>query len=211
MKNSKSEIVKAARFCPECGFKLENGAMFCPNCGTKIDLPQITKQMSSVGKADVTTKGKTTCPYCGEEILETAKKCKHCGEWLEREEQECSEENIDALQQQQNSMRSAIEEAQWNESNSGALPIQAGIIAIVMGIIFKSWWVGLGTFFGFFILIMLPRIGIVVCVLLSLFYGYIGYVIGALFSTAAGWVIGIIIGLASLSINLSSRKWFKDF
>ena len=23
------------------------------------------------------------CPYCGEEILETAKKCKHCGEWLE--------------------------------------------------------------------------------------------------------------------------------
>ena len=23
------------------------------------------------------------CPYCGEEILSTAKKCKHCGEWLE--------------------------------------------------------------------------------------------------------------------------------
>lgn len=22
------------------------------------------------------------CPFCGEEILETAKKCKHCGEWL---------------------------------------------------------------------------------------------------------------------------------
>ncbi len=23
------------------------------------------------------------CPYCGEEILATAKKCKHCGEWLD--------------------------------------------------------------------------------------------------------------------------------
>ena len=23
------------------------------------------------------------CPYCGEEILATAKKCKHCGEWFE--------------------------------------------------------------------------------------------------------------------------------
>lgn len=26
------------------------------------------------------------CPYCGEEILATAKKCKHCGEWLDKEE-----------------------------------------------------------------------------------------------------------------------------
>ena len=26
--------------------------------------------------------GKKNCPYCGEEIMATAKKCKHCGEWL---------------------------------------------------------------------------------------------------------------------------------
>lgn len=25
------------------------------------------------------------CPYCGEEILDGAKKCKHCGEWLDAE------------------------------------------------------------------------------------------------------------------------------
>ena len=25
---------------------------------------------------------KRKCPYCGEEIMATAKKCKHCGEWL---------------------------------------------------------------------------------------------------------------------------------
>jgi len=26
--------------------------------------------------------GKKNCPYCGEEIMASAKKCKHCGEWL---------------------------------------------------------------------------------------------------------------------------------
>lgn len=26
-----------------------------------------------------------SCPFCGEEILTTAKKCKHCKEWLEKE------------------------------------------------------------------------------------------------------------------------------
>lgn len=35
-----------------------------------------------------------TCPFCGEEIMETAKKCKHCGEWLDRQ----SEESLQVIQ-----------------------------------------------------------------------------------------------------------------
>lgn len=31
------------------------------------------------------------CPYCGEEILSTAKKCKHCGTFLEKQCPECGE------------------------------------------------------------------------------------------------------------------------
>lgn len=37
------------------------------------------------------------CPYCGEEILVTARKCKHCGEWLEKKKIPCPvcQEEID--------------------------------------------------------------------------------------------------------------------
>ena len=51
-----------------------------------------------------------------------------------------------------------------------------------------------------------------VCILLSGFYAFIGFKIGAFFfSNEAGWVIAILVGIGSLGINLSSRKWLKDF
>lgn len=33
----------------------------------------------------------TTCPFCGEEIMVTAKKCKHCGKWIEKKCPQCGE------------------------------------------------------------------------------------------------------------------------
>jgi len=95
MKCSKcnAEIDDNARFCPECGnkieklqfcancgAKLEEGATFCSNCGEKIEsLPAVSQE-------------KMKCPYCGEEILATAKKCKHCGEWLDDSDDEIENE-----------------------------------------------------------------------------------------------------------------------
>ena len=36
-----------------------------------------------------------TCPFCGEEILSSAKKCTHCGEWINNVNQEYCIKNID--------------------------------------------------------------------------------------------------------------------
>ena len=37
------------------------------------------------------TKQTKTCPFCGKEVIATAKKCKHCGQWLEKQCPTCGE------------------------------------------------------------------------------------------------------------------------
>ena len=95
-----AEIEDSAMFCPECGSKiervvfcascgakLEGGATFCSNCGKKIE------QLSEFSQE------KMKCPYCGDEILATAKKCKHCGECLDdsHKDAEVLEENKESF------------------------------------------------------------------------------------------------------------------
>ena len=46
---------------------------------------------------------KKTYPYCGEEIMATAKKCKHCGEWLEAEVPDNGEDVEDSVSVSQQS------------------------------------------------------------------------------------------------------------
>lgn len=71
------------------------------------------------------------CPYCGEEILATAKKCKHCGEWLEEQETVLTDEELEQIAE--DAVNAAIasmeeKEAKWNKIR---IIIEAVVIVII--------------------------------------------------------------------------------
>ena len=151
-----------------------------------------------------------TCPYCGEEILASAKKCKHCGEWLEQDPSHSPEEQTDEMPMHAH-VRKGIVNAQFNEENSGILSGEIVIIAIIVGVVQQSWWWFGGSLVGLLLLLAIPYVGSLLCIILSLAWGVIGYVIGINFiSDNAAWVMGILATLAGLGIHFSGREWFKD-
>jgi len=48
------------------------------------------------------TELKKQCPFCGEEILSTAKKCKHCGEWLDGKHGDEIQNHVSKKESQEN-------------------------------------------------------------------------------------------------------------
>ena len=111
-----------------------------------------------------------TCPYCGGEILETAKKCKHCGKWLEQKCPQCGEwvsaeakkcrycgywfdpwqrrqqekaehEKLNPTPQQPKiDLESAIEEHEDNKQAGCILNIECGIIIVILGFALDWDW-----------------------------------------------------------------------
>lgn len=66
---------------------------------------------------------KKRCPYCGKEILATAKKCKHCKKWLETNEDITVQRNVN------------VNDSSISERNNWHILIIAAIIGCVVGII----------------------------------------------------------------------------
>lgn len=81
-----------------------------------------------------------------------------------------------------------------------------------VGIALESWWWFFGVGLGGSILLMVPFIGAVMCVVIGLAWGLLAGILGAaLFSsTAAGWVIGILVGIFAIVGHLEARKKHMD-
>jgi DNA-directed RNA polymerase subunit RPC12/RpoP len=79
--------------CSQCKQELEapefmqGKTILCHHCQSSVNV-ETTEHQPESSKEDEPIqfrlkKETKDCPYCGEEILEVAKKCKHCGEFLE--------------------------------------------------------------------------------------------------------------------------------
>ena len=58
--------------CSVCGEKVEKSLSHCPICHEPLHASHLPLDMEEHHKP---------CIFCGEDILDVAKKCKHCGEW----------------------------------------------------------------------------------------------------------------------------------
>lgn len=68
-----AEILENSKFCPECGNKIDN-KKFCPKCGAKIQ-----ENVKFCQECGTQIDGKRTCKKCGTELQENEKFCPECG------------------------------------------------------------------------------------------------------------------------------------
>ena len=77
--NCGADVKANAKFCPECGKKIEQESKKCPNCGAEVKAnakfcPECGKKLTEENKK---------CPKCGAQVKSGAKFCPECGEKLQ--------------------------------------------------------------------------------------------------------------------------------
>ncbi len=87
-----------AKFCPECGFKLEGNFNFCPECGFDLKNSEVKQRESEdtpehAGKGQEIPAGKIVCDNCGELNDSSSYVCSGCGAKLREGKQSPSAES----------------------------------------------------------------------------------------------------------------------
>ncbi len=99
-------------------------------------------------------------------------------------------------------VRKGITNAEFNEDNSNIMFDEFAIIAVIIGLMTRSWWWGGGSFLGMIIALFLKPLAIVLVILLSLGWSAVGYVIGAMFGSTGAMVVLAIIGfIAGIGVH----------
>jgi len=97
-----------------------------------------------------------------------------------------------------------------NDSNSSSGWLYFELICVAGAVWWGTgmWWIGLITFFALCFSMQVPVLGHAICIILGLGVGLLSGIVSAAFGAPvwASWLIGIVIGIAMCSVNLSDRN-----
>ena len=111
----------------------------------------------------------------------------------------------------ENDVRKGIVNARFNEENSGVLALEIVMISIVSGLVMQSWWWAGGMFFGLFIALLIKPLAYFLMILLSLFWGGVGFILGCLIGSTGAMVVLSLLGLVvGLGTHFSALQYFQD-
>jgi len=108
-------------------------------------------------------------------------------------------------------VRKGIVNAAINEEAFGKLAIQIFIVAVGLGFYTGSWLVFLFVLVGLVLVCgMFRRLALIIVVVFSLGWGYIGYLIGSFFGGEASIVLGILGLMIGGGVNWQGVQYMED-
>ena len=108
-------------------------------------------------------------------------------------------------------IRKGITQAKFNESFSNVLAIEFAIISLIIGLKMHSWLWGGATFIALNVAILFKPFAIILIILLSSIWAFIGYIIGSLIGSDDAIIFSSILGfIMGLGAHLASLEWIKD-
>lgn len=109
-------------------------------------------------------------------------------------------------------IRKAYHQAKYDEKNSGIFFLECSLIAVIMGLYFKSWAWGFGSFVGILILLQIKAIQFLLALMFIILWTFLGWSIGkGMFGWQASIFTGILAFIVSLGVHFSALAWIDDF
>lgn len=109
-------------------------------------------------------------------------------------------------------LRSAYHQAEWDGKVSSIFFLEILIIPILLGLYFKSWYVGFWSYLILLVIMPIKIITLLLCIIFTAMWGlvgwYIGYSIDGIHASILGALIALVIGFG---IHVSAFMYLIDF
>lgn len=119
--------------------------------------------------------------------------------------------NVQNIVQQTQEQTVVVESSEKDSDSHGWIVTEIWLIAAGIGFAMKSWLWFFGLGIVLTIMLVIPFLGAVLCWLLGATWGlFAGAVCAAIWNTATGWVVGILVAIGAIYCHLEARQKNMD-